>query len=68
MIDEIEYITENYISDLHTEVNKMIKLGWQPFGSIFVHEGEEHFHYIQAMVKYGNGMKFFEQDKVGDIT
>ncbi len=46
----IEYktVVENYLEILNTTVNNYMKVGWQPLGSMSIHETR---HY-QTLVKY----------------
>jgi Domain of unknown function (DUF1737) len=42
--------------EVEKEVNELIEQGWKPLGSLLIvvkkaMEGDEHIHYVQAMVK-----------------
>ena len=58
-IIEYEILKNEDIGQLALTVNKMIKQGWQPFGSMhsYIRKKESLVFYLQPVVRYGSSMK-----------
>jgi len=48
---EYTVVKSNSLSELIEEVNRMIGMGWLPFGGLSAYEVLEDHHYYQAMTR-----------------
>lgn len=53
MITDYQVVETREADDLKLEVDRLIREGWQPFGSVAVCADGQSRRYCQAMVVYG---------------